>query len=65
MVFYYFLEEPKDLAAVCIGYRVLLDDAYRRLPSKVGFSEIQIYGDYNFRAYDKTSWPLIVVAKSG
>jgi ubiquinone/menaquinone biosynthesis C-methylase UbiE len=46
-----------------IVYRLLLDDDYRRLLTEAGFTEIQIYGDYDMRAYDEESRRLIVVAQ--
>ena len=46
-----------------IVYRILLDDDYRKLLTEAGFTDIQIYGDYNMSLYDKSSRRLIVVAK--
>ncbi len=46
-----------------IVYRILLDNDYRRLLQEAGFSDIQIYGDYDMSAYDKGSRRLIAVAK--
>lgn len=46
-----------------IVYKVILDDDYRRLLMKSGFDNIQIYGDYDRRPYDKASRRLIVVAQ--
>ena len=46
-----------------IVYRILLDDDYRRLLIQAGFSDIQIYGDYDMSPYDENSCRLIVVAK--
>lgn len=46
-----------------IVYRILLDDDYRKLLSQAGFSDIQLYGDYDLRPYDKNSKRLIVVAR--
>jgi SAM-dependent methyltransferase len=44
-------------------YRILLDDDYRSRLQQAGFSDIQIYGDYEMSAYDKSSQRLIAVAK--
>lgn len=46
-----------------IVYRILLDNDYRNLLMQAGFTDIQIYGDYNLSLYDKSSQRLIVVAK--
>ena len=46
-----------------IVYRILLDNNYRKLLTQSGFSDIQIYGDYDMSAYDESSRRLIVVAK--
>lgn len=47
-----------------IVYRILLDDDYRKLLSGAGFSNIQIYGDYDLSPYDKKSKRLIVIAEN-
>lgn len=46
-----------------IVYRILLDEDYRRLLAEAGFSDVQIYGDYDRTPYDHASRRLIVVAK--
>lgn len=46
-----------------IVYRILLYDDYRNLLVQAGFSDIQIYGDYDMSDYNKGSKRLIVVAK--
>lgn len=46
-----------------IVYRILLDGDYRRLLTQVGFTDIEIYGDYNRKPYNKSSCRLIAVAK--
>ncbi len=46
-----------------IVYRILLDDDYRKLLIEAGFTDIQIYGDYDMSLYSKSSRRLIVVAK--
>lgn len=46
-----------------IVYRILLDDDYRLLLTKAGFTDIDIYGDYDMSSYSKSSERLIVVAK--
>lgn len=46
-----------------IVYRIILDDGYRRLLNEAGFEDIQIYGDYDRRPYDKESRRLIVTAR--
>ena len=45
-----------------IVYRILLDDDYRKLLTEAGFTDIQIYGDYDMSLYDKSSRRLIAVA---
>lgn len=47
-----------------IIYRILLDEDYRKLLSQAGFTNIQIYGDYDLTPYDKDSKRLIVVAEN-
>ena len=47
-----------------IVYRILLDDDYRNLLIQAGFSDIQIYGDYDMSKYNKNSQRLIVVARA-
>lgn len=47
-----------------IVYRILLDDDYRNLLIQAGFSDIQIYGDYDMSTYNKKSQRLIVVARA-
>ena len=46
-----------------IVYRILLDEDYRYLLLKAGFSNVKIYGDYKLSEYNKESRRLIVVAK--
>lgn len=46
-----------------IVYRILLDEDYRNLLSQAGFTNIQIYGDYDLVPYNKDSQRLIVVAE--
>ena len=46
-----------------IVYRILLDEDYRELLTKAGFTDIQIYGDYDMTVYSKSSGRLIIVAK--
>lgn len=46
-----------------IVYKIILDEDYKRLLRKAGFSDIQIYGNYDRSPYDKESRRLIVVAK--
>lgn len=46
-----------------IVYRILLDEDYKRLLSQAGFTNIQIYGQYDMSEYSKNSWRLIVVAE--
>lgn len=46
-----------------IVYKIILDEEYHRLLTKVGFKKIQIYGDYDRSPYDKQSKRLIVVAQ--
>lgn len=46
-----------------IVYRILLDNDYRRLLSQAGFTDIEIYGDYDRNPYDAGSMRLIVIAK--
>jgi ubiquinone/menaquinone biosynthesis C-methylase UbiE len=43
-------------------YRIILDDAYRKLLAEAGFENIQIYGDYDMNDYNEKSRRLIVVA---
>lgn len=45
-----------------IVYKIILDEDYQRLLKKAGFEDVQIYGDYDRRLYDKQSRRLIVVA---
>jgi len=45
-------------------FRILLDGDYKRLLPQAGFSNIQIFGDYNMNNYDENSWRLIVVAEA-
>jgi glycine/sarcosine N-methyltransferase len=47
-----------------IVYRILLDEDYKRLLPQAGFTNIQIYGDYNMNSYNDKSWRLIVVAEA-
>jgi glycine/sarcosine N-methyltransferase len=47
-----------------IVYRILLDQDYKRLLPQAGFSNIQIYGDYDRNNYNENSKRLIVVAKA-
>ena len=47
-----------------IVYRILLDEDYKRLLSQAGFTNVQIYGDYNMKDYNENSWRLIVVAEA-
>jgi len=42
--------------------RIILDNEYKELLSKVGFENIQIYGDYDMNEYNENSRRLIVVA---
>jgi glycine/sarcosine N-methyltransferase len=47
-----------------VHIKIILDDEYRLLLSKAGFSRVDIYGGYDMCAYDKErSWKLIVVAE--
>ena len=46
-----------------IVYLILLDDDYIRLLTKAGYSNIQIFGDYEMKKYDNESPRLIVVAE--
>lgn len=46
-----------------VVYRILLDDDYRRLLSRAGFSKINIYGDYDLNPYDENSKRLVVVGE--
>ena len=46
-----------------IVYRILLDNDYRRLLSQAGFTNIELYGDYDRSPYDASSRRLIAVAK--
>jgi len=46
-----------------IIYRILLDEDYRSLLSQAGFTNIQIYGDYDLTPYDKDCKRLIAVAE--
>ena len=46
-----------------IVYRILLDNDYQRLLSQAGFTDIEIYGDYDRNPYDAGSMLLIVIAK--
>jgi glycine/sarcosine N-methyltransferase len=46
-------------------YRILLDEDYRRLLPQAGFTNIQIYGDYNMNAYNESSRRLLVVTEAG
>ena len=46
-----------------IVYRILLDNDYRMLLSKTGFTNIELYGDYDRSPYDAGSRRLIVVAE--
>ena len=47
-----------------IVYRILLDEDYKRLLPQAGFTNIQVYGDYNMNNYNENSWRLIVVAEA-
>ena len=47
-----------------IVYRILLDDAYKRLLAEAGYQNIQVFGDYDMREYDEQSPRLIVVAEA-
>ncbi len=47
-----------------IVYRILLDEDYKRLLTQAGFTNIQVYGDYNMNSYNENSWRLIVVAEA-
>jgi ubiquinone/menaquinone biosynthesis C-methylase UbiE len=47
-----------------IVYRIILDSDYRKLLSKAGFENIQIFGDYDMNEYDEKSHRLIVVANN-
>ena len=44
-------------------YRILLDDDYRRLLAESGYSNIEIFGDYDRTPYDEKSERLIVTAE--
>lgn len=46
-----------------IIYKIILADDYRRLLSQAGYSEIEIYGDYQRTPYTKNSQRMIVVAR--
>lgn len=46
-----------------IVYRILLDNDYRNMLIQAGFSDVQIYGDYDMSSYNKSSQRLIAVAK--
>ena len=46
-----------------IVYRILLENDYRTLLTQSGFSDVEIYGDYDMNPYDKNSRRLIAVAK--
>ena len=46
-----------------IIYRVLLEKDYRRLLSEAGYTEVEVYGDYQMNPYTKKSMRLIVVAR--
>jgi len=42
----------------------MLDDEYKYLLTRAGFSKVNIYGGYDMSSYDKEkSWKLIVVAE--
>jgi ubiquinone/menaquinone biosynthesis C-methylase UbiE len=56
--------ERTDSNQYDIVYRILLDDDYKRLLSRAGFSNIQTYGDYSMNEYDENSRRLIVVAEA-
>lgn len=44
--------------------KILLDDDYKHILDRAGFSRVNIYGDYDMNPYDKEmSWKLIVVAQ--
>lgn len=45
-----------------IIYKIILANDYRRLLRQAGYSDVQIYGDYQKTAYDKNSHRMIVVA---
>ena len=47
-----------------IVYRILLDEDYKWLLPQAGFTNIQVYGDYNMNNYNENSWRLIVVAEA-
>jgi glycine/sarcosine N-methyltransferase len=48
-----------------IVYRILLDEDYKKLLPQAGYTNIQIYGDYDMNIYNENSWRLIVVAEAG
>lgn len=60
----YHSAQRKESSQYDIVYRILLDDDYRKLLSQTGFHNVQIYGDYHWGAYDKSSQRLVVVAES-
>lgn len=45
-------------------YRILLDDDYRRLLAESGYSNIEIFGDYDRTPYGEKSGRLIVTAEA-
>lgn len=47
-----------------IVYRILLDNDYRSLLLQAGFSDIQVYGNYDMSPYDQNSQRLIVTANN-
>ena len=44
-----------------VRYRILLQDDYERLLREAGYSEIEYYGDWDFKAYDREESELLLV----
>ncbi len=59
----YHSDKRKESNQYDIIYKILLDDDYKKLLSKAGFKNIQIYGDYDASDYNENSGRLIVVAQ--
>lgn len=60
----YHSENESKMKKHSVFIKILLDDDYRYLLEKAGFSKIDIYGDYEMNTYEKdVSWKIIVVAQ--
>lgn len=60
----YHSETENKMKKHSVFIKILLDEDYKFLLDKAGFTKVNIYGDYDMNPYDKDmSWKLIVAAQ--